>query len=96
MMTDTSFLCGMGVAFVLCLILAALFRRAEGDMHDAEGWRKQCGHEQQRGDQWRALFERQRFIEDLSPAAARQEQFDIDRRARVLGCDVRATRRAEP
>lgn len=95
MSASTEFMLGMLVAFVIVVVLSALVKRTAKDC-GGEDWRTRCSQEQHRGDQWRALFERQRFIDDHSPAAARQEQFDVDRRARALGLEIKETRRTQP
>lgn len=72
-------------------VLAVEIRKA-----DQGDWSTRCGQEQRVGDRWRKLWERQRHIDDLSVAASRHEQHDIDRLARVLGHEARPDRRSEP
>jgi hypothetical protein len=86
------------LAATMCL-LSAMFTaptvppEADGPEPD---WRALYGEEQKRFDQMRALFERQRYIDDLSPAAWRQEQSSIDTEFRLLTGPVEPTRRSEP
>jgi len=93
-----------GIAILILMAMAAALGYLVGsswriarDALSGTDWRQLYGREQHRADKWRTLFERQRRIDELSVAASRHEQHDIDRQARVLGLDAHtSTRRAEP